>query len=328
MIVTVFFAIMLVLQYACCAGDGHHRSVHSIHDCPETRDGADVVVYRCVGSDRSRGRSGDDAGRGPLDPLLVFDVYQATSREQFAEGFPAHPHRGFLEIRYVIGGACLYHEDSCGTTGLTCPGSAQGLFAGRGIAHEEVISSDGLAESANSFRGFQLWVNVPRHVRQLPPKYLSRAVPILRDAPDAKSIGVVAGRYRGTDGAMYELQASVGEGGVGNPFLVLDVTLPGEGEATGVWTIDISRANHLSLYIIAGCVEVQGTRVLEGNFAVTGPGDAFACRACSRQEARFLLSTGERVKEATIVAGGFVASSIDEIETCYKELENGDSTHC
>jgi redox-sensitive bicupin YhaK (pirin superfamily) len=345
----VALSMLLLAVFAAPNRRGHNeiltpRPVHSIMECPETVDGASVAVHRCVGSDTSGRMPGGAAARGPLDPILVFDVYDAMSRTQFAEGFPAHPHRGFLEVRYVTGGACIHHQDSCGGRGVTCPGSAQGLFAGRGIVHEELLAPPQSSSSSakdtltaeqdvsagETFRGFQLWINVPQSQRGQPPKYFSGRVPLVA-LPEHGTVAVVAGVYEGTKGAMFSsLQESLLVGAAEMPFLILDVQLQGRRS----WSLPTNRSNHVSVYVMTGCLTIDDEnddrddrRVMAGLFLVTGPGDVFTATPCAGT-VRFLLATGQRVAEPTVVSGGFVGATTQDLQRAYEDLSSGTSSHC
>ena len=55
------------------------------------------------------------------------------------EGFPAHPHRGFETVTYVLPGrAGLTHRDSEGCKMRYGDGAVQWMTAGRGMLHEEM----------------------------------------------------------------------------------------------------------------------------------------------------------------------------------------------
>ena len=74
------------------------------------------------------------------------------------EGFPAHPHRGFETVTYVLPGrAGLTHRDSEGTKMRYGDGAVQWMTAGRGMLHEEMWDVD----AGSDAELYQLWVNLP-----------------------------------------------------------------------------------------------------------------------------------------------------------------------
>lgn len=82
------------------------------------------------------------------DPFLVLVEDWFTGL-----AFEDHPHRGFETVTYMIEGKTS-HYDNHGNTGLTGPGEALWLTAGRGIIHNEV--------PVGNAHLLQLWVNLPR----------------------------------------------------------------------------------------------------------------------------------------------------------------------
>ncbi len=95
-----------------------------------------------------------------LDPFVLFD--HATVAPP--AGFPAHPHRGFEIVTYMLEGA-FTHWDSAGHEEVVAAGGSQRITAGRGIVHSEMPAGHGPA------CGLQLWINLPRRLKDLPPDY-------------------------------------------------------------------------------------------------------------------------------------------------------------
>src|SRR4051812_22744622 len=100
------------------------RIVERVVDAQGTRDGAGVRLNRALG------------GRPlpMLDPFLLLDEFHSDDPNDYAAGFPDHPHRGFETVTYMLEGA-MEHRDSVGNAGRLGPGSAQWMTAGRGIVH-------------------------------------------------------------------------------------------------------------------------------------------------------------------------------------------------
>ncbi len=124
---------------------------------------------------------------------------------EYAPGEPRgtawHPHRGFETVTYLIDGV-FEHQDSHGGGGVITNGDTQWMTAGGGILHierppEHLVASGGL------FHGLQLWVNLPRALKRVEPRYqdLRGGDATLLASPDggalvrliAGSVGDVAG---------------------------------------------------------------------------------------------------------------------------------------
>lgn len=92
------------------------------------------------------------------------------------EGFPAHPHRGFITLTYCINGGMI-HRDSLGikqTYGAESRHKgnvAQWLVAGAGLLHEEMWDIDHDKDGIFSNQElFQLWVNLPMGSKMESPR--------------------------------------------------------------------------------------------------------------------------------------------------------------
>lgn len=69
---------------------------------------------------------------------------------------------------YHLGG--LHHHDSAGNEGNLKPGWVQWMTAGSGVVHSE-MPTDELLETGGRSEGFQLWVNLPKKYKMVPPRY-------------------------------------------------------------------------------------------------------------------------------------------------------------
>lgn len=93
----------------------------------------------------------------PLFCLIIF-IYKE------GRGFPTHPHRGFEAITYPFEGG-MQHVDNLGNESTVTAGGAQRFTAGRGIEHSEMPQGN--------TSGIQLWINLPKQLKKLPPDYLA-----------------------------------------------------------------------------------------------------------------------------------------------------------
>ena len=117
---------------------------HVIESMP-TSDGAGVKLRRSLGSQRGL----------QVDPFLMLDEFYSDNPNDYMAGFPAHPHRGFETVTYMLDGR-MRHEDHLGNRGDLGPGDVQWMTAARGIIHSEMPQ-----QSEGRMRGFQLWLNLP-----------------------------------------------------------------------------------------------------------------------------------------------------------------------
>ncbi|KAF1794082.1 RmlC-like jelly roll fold [Phytophthora cactorum] len=144
----------------CTAPPKHPHSAASsndVHTSPnrqeivarEQSEDAGARVYRSVGSAQLRS----------LDPFLVLDEASVG----LPGGFPAHPHRGFETVSYILptSKGYIHHEDFLGNK-ASCD---LWMTAGRGIMHSE------MPKTHEPAHGLQLWVNLPKHRKMVKPRY-------------------------------------------------------------------------------------------------------------------------------------------------------------
>jgi len=273
-----------------------NRDVVRVVKAQPTSDGAGVRLNRSLGTQ----------ALPMVDPFLMLDEFYTDKPDDYLAGFPSHPHRGFETVTYMIAGA-MEHEDSVGNRGRLRAGSVQWMTAGRGIVHSEMPKQqDGL------MWGFQLWVNLPRANKMMPPRYQDIAP---EDIPEVKvgaaTVRVVAGEVAGAKGPV--------EGVVTAP-LMLDAKVPA-GERV---TFDVARDHNAFVYVFEGEARLgaHATPVPRGHAAVLGDGDTLDAVA-GDGGARFLLLAGKPLDEPVARYGPFVMSSEAEIRQAIADYQSG-----
>ena len=179
-----------------------------------------------------------------VDPFLMLDHFSTDNADDYIAGFPAHPHRGFETVTYMLDGH-MRHEDHLGHTGDLKGGGVQWMTAGRGIIHSEMPQQE-----AGRMRGFQLWINLPAEGKD-EARRLSRH-PGRRDSgrrrcPTAVRVKVIAGTLN-VDGATTPGPIQ----GVTTDPLYFDVELP----AGATFTHALSPGYHAFVYPFEGSVDV------------------------------------------------------------------------
>src|SRR5881394_2238297 len=131
------------------------RTLQQIIPSIPTSDGAGVRLRRSLGQSQTQ----------RLDPFLMLDEFSSENADDYIAGFPAHPHRGFETVTYMLDGH-MRHEDHLGNKGDLVSGSVQWMTAGRGIIHSEMPQQE-----SGRMRGFQLWINLPAREKMKPASY-------------------------------------------------------------------------------------------------------------------------------------------------------------
>ncbi|MDW8467912.1 MAG: pirin family protein [Burkholderiales bacterium] len=264
-----------------------------------TSDGAGVRLRRSLGA----------TPQARLDPFLLFDEFGSDDPRDYLAGFPAHPHRGFEAVTYMLEGR-MRHEDSAGHRGDLGPGDVQWMTAGRGIVHSEMPQ-----QSDGRLRGFQLWLNLPAAEKMKPAAWRdipARDIPALEPAPGV-CVRLIAGRLGETRGPV--------AGGATDPYY-LDLELA----AGASFAVPLPATHNAFVYAFEGDAEVgeAGGRTALARHAagVLGAGDAVALRA-GRAGARVLVLAARPIGEPVVQYGPFVMNTRDEIEQAIADYRAG-----
>lgn len=213
------------------------------------------------------------AGRRNFDPFVLWDHFDIASG-----GFPDHPHRGFEAITYMLAGG-MQHADNLGNRSIVHAGGAQRFTAGRGLVHSEM--PEGHAS------GIQLWINLPRQLKGLPPAYQQVDA---EDFPTHKAQGVCVRTLVG-EGSPLLLQTAVD---------YLDVSL----DAGSHWSRKVKRGFRGFVYVLHGCICQESHEISAGEaIFVEGVSELFLE---ARSESRLMWCFGQPHGEPIYQHGPFV----------------------
>lgn len=269
----------------------------------ETSDGAGVRLRRSLGQ-RPDAR---------LDPFLMLDEFATDDPDDYIAGFPAHPHRGFETVTYMLEGHLL-HEDHLGNRGDLVSGGAQWMTAGRGIIHSEMPQQE-----RGRMHGFQLWINLPAREKLRPAAYRDlrpEEIPTL-ELGEGISARVLAGRLESAAGTVTGPVT-----GVTTEPLFADLSLP----AGARLTVPVAEGHNTLVYVYQGQVTTGGEQrrgVLSAHQAgLLGAGDFVALQA-GDAPARVLLLAARPLGEPVVQYGPFVMNSREEIEQALTDYRDG-----
>ena len=274
------------------------RAVERVVRGQPASDGAGVKLVRVIGSGALQ----------DLDPFLLLDEFRSDDASDYIAGFPAHPHRGFETVTYMLAGR-MRHGDNQGNKGILGPGSVQWMTAGRGIVHSEMPEQE-----AGLMWGFQLWVNLPGRDKLTAPRYQDIAPELIPEveAPGARA-RVIAGEFGGTRGPV---QAPTTEP------VYLDMRLE---EGAG-FQASLPEAHNAFVYVYEGAVKVgegAGAKpVSRGELGVLSRGGQFRAHAVGGA-AKFLLVAGRPLNEPVARYGPFVMNTDAEIRQALLDFQTG-----
>lgn len=278
------------------------RTLRSTIASRATADGAGVRLRRSL-------------GRAPglrADPFLMLDEFSSDDPRDYIGGFPAHPHRGFETVTYMLAGHFL-HEDHLGHRGHLRSGGAQWMTAGRGIIHSEMPQ-----QAAGRVHGFQLWINLPARekmksaaYRDLQPEDIPQAT-----RADGASVRLIAG---GLDFDGQRIEGPVQ--GLSTAPLFADVRLP-----AGTEFRHALPATHTAfVYPYAGSLRIGDQTLPPHTVGLLSPGEWIGL-AATGEPAAFLLLAASPLGEPVVQYGPFVMNTQAEIEQAIHDYQAGTLT--
>jgi quercetin 2,3-dioxygenase len=280
--------------------------VHVIDSVP-TSDGAGVKLRRSLGSRRGL----------HVDPFLMLDEFYSDNPDDYIAGFPAHPHRGFETVTYMLDGR-MRHEDHMGNRGDLGPGDVQWMTAAHGIIHSEMPQ-----QSEGRMRGFQLWLNLPSKEKMKPASYRdipAAAIPQV-PLPQGGDVKVIAGTLE-LDHHMTSGPVNSADARLSTDPLYLDVRL----RAGEKFNVPIAVGHNAFLYAYEGSAKIGAAgaaKLLPHRAAgVLSDGDSIRVEA-GPEGVHFLLLAARPLREPVVQYGPFVMNTREEIEQALADYRDG-----
>ena len=292
------------------------RAVKQIIEPKPTIEGAGVKLQRAFGFGKTK----------DFDPFLLLDDFRNESPADYLAGFPWHPHRGIETITYVLAGS-VEHGDSLGNTGKMTAGDVQWMTAGSGILHQEMPKGDGHGR----MHGFQLWANLPSHLKMTDPRYQdipSSAIPEVTD-DDGTRVRVVCGEFWGQKGPV--------EGVAADPSYI-DISVPPNKSKR----LKVETTRNAFAYVFAGSGTFRDASdpravltesavdpnavpkydVSNHSLVLFDRGDEVAVQA-GEDGIRFLLVSGKPLEEPVAWYGPIVMNTQEQLQQAFRELDKG-----
>ena len=281
------------------------------------REGAGFVIRRPIGG---RNLSDEEA-----DPFLLLDeLGPVTYAKGEFPGAPWHPHRGFDTVMYMLQGEGK-HQDSMGNSGILRGGDVQWMTAGSGIEHDE-----GRDHPGGVLHGFQMWVNLPSHLKMSDPAYQdvpSGDIPVvkIKNGVEAKVLAGTCHQRNAVVQTKVECQ-----------YLDFHVTLEGKSDEGMEYTHIVP--THMTTGIVfvyhgSGIFGANDIECSDGDTALLGPGDSLRFKCVSKldgskknlykEDLRFLFLAGCPLKEPIARHGPFVMNTREELLVAFKEYQQG-----
>ncbi len=247
-----------------------------------------------------------------VDPFIL--LHHAGPKTQAPGGknvmeVGAHPHRGFEPVSFIFKGA-IEHKDSRGNHSVINAGGVQWMTAGLGILHSESPPKE-FTEEGGEFEMIQLWINLPKHLKMVQPRYQGfqkEAIPTFIDQDGKAKLNVISGDYKGLKGPIESLTnitaftIELKKGGK------LDITIPEERNAM--------------LYQLHGDTFVQGQEIGDKQLIYfSNDGDNFEIEA--KSDSLILFLAGDPINEPVVSWGPYVMNSQTEILEAMRDFQMG-----
>ncbi|MFF3766060.1 pirin family protein [Streptomyces sp. NPDC001922] len=298
----------LTLPRVTAPGDVAPRPVLAVATAPSGLEGEGFPVRRAF--------AGIDYRH--LDPFIMMDqMGEVEYAPGEPKGTPWHPHRGFETVTYLIDGTFV-HQDSHGGGGTINGGDTQWMTAGSGLLHIEA-PPESLVVSGGLFHGLQLWVNLPRKDKMIPPKYQDIGggnVKLLASSDGGAVLRLIAG----------ELDGHRGPGITHTPITMIHASVGPGAELTLPWRPDFNAL----VYGLAGrgTAGAEGRPFRTGQAVVLGPGESLTVRADATQESRspnleVVLLGGAPIREPMMQYGPFVMNTRAELAQAFEDFQAG-----
>lgn len=256
--------------------------------------------------------------------FAAWDPVRYLQRTFFPEGFPAHPHRGFITVTYVLKGGFL-HRDSLGvkqTYGAEKQHKGkhtQWLMTGAGILHEEMwdIQTPNLLEPSRQ-ELYQLWLNIPSKFKADPPSVQllggdeeTPTVSVYKYGSLQSSTIVIAGSYADQHAAIATYSA----------INILHVQI----SKNSTWSHRLPTSYGTAiLYMRQGSAYVGSTHIPPHYTAyLEQTSDLITVSTSPAEGADFLFLAGEPLQEPVVAQGSMVMNTDAEIYQAYRDYQSG-----
>jgi hypothetical protein len=263
------------------------KHINTLLDPPILTEGLGAQVRRAIGSSQLR----------HLDPFLLIDHYFLDP----PHGFPAHPHRGFQGIYYVLSGDLLY-DNNKGQSGTLAAGDVQCMTMGKGILHAQCAGRAGT-------QGLTIWLNQKGDTRLCPAASVdipAASVPKVQVAGGI--VEVLAGNYGGAQGPCVT-QA---------PCQILIITL----QSGALLQLESLSEVTTLLYVVLGEVNIEGQGVSHYQLAVL-ENNGQMVNFQAQTDTKVLFLQAPRLGEPSVQYGPYVMSSRDEVLAAQVDFNHG-----
>jgi redox-sensitive bicupin YhaK (pirin superfamily) len=248
-------------------------------------------------------------GRGSLDPFIAGDEFSMAHPV-----FAPHPHAGFSAVTWMFedGDGAFTNRDTFSDPRSVQiePGALHWTAAGRGMVHEEVPTISGRAA-----HGVQLFVDLPRTLKQAPPEAHHASA---RDIP---VVPYERARVRVVTGAHGAVRSALA---VPTEVTLLDVLMDARAKLT-----HRAPATHNALvWVRRGAVKVNDTLVRAHSVARLAPSSELQREEIHLEavdpKSELVIMHGRPLGQPVLSHGPFVGASAEELRAYVERYQRGE----
>ena len=254
-------------------------------------DGAGVRLTRVLGN----------ATVEAFDPILMLDSFDSTNPDDYAAGFPMHPHRGIETVTYLYKGK-MVHKDTLGNEDSISDGEVQWMNSGSGILHEEQVPA------SPRILGVQLWLNLPQKEKMSQPTYRH----IGND--EIEEISIEGGFIRLLSGTYKDHKAHQGDH---LPLTYYDIHL----EAGAKFVLDTKADDSVMAFTLLGEAVIAGESVDAKTAVKLSDGDTLTLEG-AEGGSQILVMQSRALHEPVVWGGPIVMNTKQELQQAFEELQN------
>lgn len=241
-----------------------------------------------------------------LDPFVLLHhghMFFDPNAQLTKSGVGPHPHKGFAPVTFLFKGG-VEHQDSRGHKKNVSAGGTQWMHAGMGIIHSE-------RPTEMEQELIQMWINSPAKHKNDQPYYhplTKEETPVHVSEDGLITVNIITGNLFGVKGPI--------------PTLTPINSATIHSKKGGKISIDIPQTHNLFLYLLDGCIKLDGKEITGKNFiAFEKDGNSITFEAI--EDTRLLLMSGEPIGEKIVTHGPFVMNTETEIMEAYRDYRMG-----
>lgn len=241
-----------------------------------------------------------------MDPFLMLDEIYSNQAEDYIEGFPSHPHRGFETITVMLKGQ-MRHRDHLGNDGVIGSGGGQWMTTGSGVIHSEMPEQE-----EGVLHGFQLWLNLAAKDKMKPASYRDlQCQDWLEEAVDGLTVRGIGGSLIVND---HTLVAPVDSGQThASVFTVA-------GNTNDRLTISHPDNTKFFVYVYQGAAIFEGKTFERGHLIIVDDVSTLALQLL--ESAGLLVLSGQPLNEPVAQYGPFVMNTMEEVEQALQDYRD------